>query len=373
MRASRRRLGILCLAAFVVAASEPTPAQQKGKPERALVPPPPFQGSLAQARALATDRNVPLLVVAIFEDEAWDPKVHHDQAGLTRELLAGRDLAEVLQRAIVVLGCNRPHELETIEVVSGETRSTVRRCPAYHTDSCTVHQHLFEDVYAAWNKDGSLVSPHVVQIAPSGEVTVLRDNGSTPTATELLHDLQKAQKAAGEGLTAEEHAKVQQLAATARAAVETGKQGSAWRAWNEMQPIAHASRYAEMARQGTAAALAALETARSQAQAEIDAGRAVPAYEALEALAKDWAGTPRERELAVRLRELEMDKQHRAAIHAFKREREAEALVAEIEALLASGDKRRASAKLRGLLKAYADCPASERARQRWPELAGGQ
>jgi hypothetical protein len=373
MRGSRRRLGVLCLAACAVAASEPAPAQQQPKPERALVPPPPYQGSLAEARALAADRNVPLLVVAIFEDDAWDPKVQHDQVGLTRDLLEGRDLAEVLQRALVVLGCNRPHELETIEVVSGETRTTVRRCPTYHTDSCTVHQHVFEAAYAAWNKDGALVSPHVVLIAPSGEVSVLRDNGSTPTATELLQDLQKAQKAAGEGLTAEEHTKVQQLAGTARAAVDTGKQGSAWRAWNEMQSIAHASRYAEMARQGSTAALAALETARTQAQAEIDAGRAVEGYKGLEALAKDWAGTPRERELAVRLRELEMDKQHRAAIQAFKREREAEGLAAEIEALVASGDKKRASAKLRGLLKAYADCQAAERARQRWPELTGGQ
>jgi hypothetical protein len=348
-------------------------AQQKGKPERALTPPPPFQGSLAEARALAADRNVPLLVVAIFEDDAWDPKVQHDQVGLIKDLLESRDLAGVLQRSIVLLGCNRPHELETVEVVSGETRTSVRRCPSYHTDSCTVHQHVFEAAYAAWNKDGELTSPHVVLIAPSGEVSVLRDNGSTPSAGDLLQELQKAQKSAGEGLSGEEHTKIQQLAGVARSAVDTGKQGSAWRAWSEMQSIAHASRYAEMARQGTAAALAALETSRAQAQAELDAGRAVEGYKILEALAKDWVGTPRERELTVRVRELEMDKQHRAAIQTFKREREAEGLAAEIEALVASGDKKRASAKLRGLLKAYADCAAAERARQRWPELAGGQ
>src|SRR5690349_16017282 len=103
MRESRRRLVVAWLAACAVAASGIAPAQQKGKPERALAPPPPYQGSLAEARALAADRNVPLLVVAIFEDDAWDPKVQHDQVGLTRDLLEGRDLAEVLQRAVVLL------------------------------------------------------------------------------------------------------------------------------------------------------------------------------------------------------------------------------------------------------------------------------
>src|SRR5262245_20555272 len=150
MRRRGRVVGASCLATCVLAVGSPALAQAR-KPERALTPPPPFQGSLAEARALAADRNVPLLVVAVFEDEAWDPKVQHDQVDLIHDLLEGRELADVLQRAVVVLGCNRPHELETIEVVSGETRTKVRRCPTYHTDSCTVHQHLFEAVYAAWN------------------------------------------------------------------------------------------------------------------------------------------------------------------------------------------------------------------------------
>jgi hypothetical protein len=373
MRGRGRGLAIACLAACALAGGEAARAAQGRKPERALVPPPPFQGSLAEARALAADRNVPLLVVAVFEDDGWDPKDHHDQAGLRRDLLAGRELAEVLQRAVVALGCNRPHELETVEVVSGEERSTVRRCPSHYTDSCTVHQRLFEEAYAAWNKDGTLVSPYVVLIPPAGELTVLRDNGSTPTAVELQQALEKAQKAAGQGLTAAEHGQVLQLSATARLAAQGSKHGAAWRAWNETQAIAHASRYAAESREGCAAALAALATARTQAQAELDAGRVLEAYVSFESLAAEWAGTPHERELGLRVRELEQDKQHRAAIQAYKREREAEALVAEIETLVASGDKRRASAKLRGLLTRYAECAATEKARQRWPELAGGK
>src|SRR5688572_19563374 len=310
MRGGSRALGVSLLCALAVV--EPAAgALQTRRPQRATAPPPPFQGTLAEARALAADRHVPLLFAAIFEDEGWDPKDHHDQVGLRRDVLAGSELAEVLQRSVVALGCNRPHQLEEVEVASGETKITVRRCPSYYTDSCTVHQRLFEDSYGAWNKDGELVSPYVVLIAPSGEVSVLRDNGSTPTAAELRESLEKAQKAAGQGLTAEEYTKVLQHQTAARAAVQEGKDGKAWSAWNEMLSIAHASRYAEMARQGSAAALTALEAARGLAQKELEAGKGVDAYRILADLAAEWAGTPHERELGLKLRELEQDKQHR--------------------------------------------------------------
>jgi hypothetical protein len=372
MRSARGWLGSVCLAACALAAAEPAAGQAR-KPERALAPPAPFQGALAEARALAAERNVPLVIAAIYEDDGWDPKDHHDQVGLRRDLLQGRELAEVLQRAVVALGCNRPHELETVQVGSGDAKTEVRRCPSYLTDSCSVHQRLFEDAYGAWNKDGELTSPYVVLIPPAGELTVLRNDGTTPSAAELQASVERAQKAAGQGLTADEHTRVLQLGVAARSAEQSDKRGAAWRAWNEMASIAHASRFAQDARGGCESALAALESSRAALQAELDAGRGVEAYRRLEALAAEWAGTPHERALAERARELEQDKQHRAAIQAFKREREADAIEAEVEALHASGDKRKAAAKLRGLLTRYADCPAATRARQRWPELAGGK
>lgn len=367
MRSARRRLGWVCVAACALAEPAESARRQARKAERVLAPPAPYQGSLADARALAKERNVPLVVAAVFEDDGWDPKDHHDQVGLRRDLLQGRVLAEVLQRAVVAVGCNRPHELETIEVASGGAKTQIRRCPSYLTDSCSVHQRLFEDAYATWNQDGELKSPYVVLIAPTGETTILRDDGSTPKAEELQAALDRAQQAAGQGLTSEEHTKVLQLAVAGRSAVQAGKQGSAWRAWSEMGSIAHASRFAEDARQGCEAALAALDSGRGEVLTDLEAGRGVEAYAKLEALAAEWAGTPHARGLAERAHELEQDKQHRASIQAFKREREADAIEGEVAALVANGDKRKASAKLRGLLSRYAECAAAERARQRWP------
>jgi len=152
--AAGRRVPILLACALAVLGLQGSaPAQgRRARDAPALMP---FQGSLSEARALAADRNVPLLVVTIYEDEAWDPKDHHDQVDMRRAVLEDRALASVLERAVVTLACNAVHEIEEVEVGQGDARRTVRRCSSYRTDSCAVHQRLFGDVYAAWNEDGS--------------------------------------------------------------------------------------------------------------------------------------------------------------------------------------------------------------------------
>ena len=340
--------------------------------KRELAPTTPFQGTLAEARSLAADRNVPLLCAVIYEDDAWDPQAHHDQVELREALLEDRELAAVLERAIVALGCNRIHPLETVEVGQGDQKRTVRRCPSFHTDSCSAHQRLFEDAYAAWNTDGALVSPHVVLLAPDGEISMRRSDGSSPTAKELRAAVDRAQKAAGPGLTAAEHSQVLGLCADGRTAAERKLPGSAWRAWNGVLAITQNTCFAQEARAGSDSALKTLETLRDEALAEVAQGRPVEGYRLLSDLLEAAAGTPLERDLGKLVRALEADKQHHDAIHAYKREREAEASMAEIEALLSAGDERRAGAKLRGMLRRYAGTAAATRARARWPELAGG-
>lgn len=344
-------------------------APQRG--EHDAPPVAPFQGGLSEARALAADRNVPLLVVVVYEDEDWNYDEDHDQIDLVRAVLGDEALGKVLQRAVVALGCNRVHEMETVEVGEGEAKRTVKRCPAYHTDSCKVHQQLFADGYAAWNDDGALVSPHVVLLLPSGEVAMQRVDGSSPKVKELVTAVERAQKAAGPGLTADEHARVKDLCKRGRDAVAGAHPGLAWHAWDEVLAITQGTRYGEEARQGNEAALAAMEAVRAGAREEVAAGRAVEGYRRLIELQAECDGTPIERELAKEVHALETDKAYREEIAAFKREREAAAMLVEVEDLLRAGEERRATLKLKALLRRYEGTKAATQARERWPELCG--
>jgi hypothetical protein len=363
-----RGSAILLAAALIGPIGATVGSAQSRRSARDAPPVVPFQGTLAEARSLASDRHVPLLVLVIYEDDAWDPKDHHDQVELIAAVQSDRDLAQPLERALVALACNRVHELETIEVGEGEARRTVKRCPSYHTDSCSVHQRLFEDAYVAWNTDGALVSPYVALLAPDGEIRMRRDDGSSPSGKELRAAIEKAQERAGLGLTAAEHARVLGLCADGRAAAQRKLHGNAWRAWDAVLGVTQNTRYAEEARAGSEAALAGMATVREQARGEVAAGHAVEGYRLLVELQEQAQGTPIERDLAKEVRALETDKAHREAIQAFKREREAAALLAEVETLFAAGDERRARAKLRGLLRRYRDTEAAAQARERWPD-----
>jgi hypothetical protein len=331
----------------------------------------PFQGRLAEATALAKERNVPLLTVAFFEDEAWTAKDHHDEDGLRRALLEEREWAQALERGLLVLASNRVHELETVVTEEQGQRLETKRCRFYRTPSCSVHQLLFEDVYSAYNEDGALVTPFILLQDPGGQVQQRWSDSHTPPRATLLAAFEAVRKKAGAGLNADEYRRILSATAGARSADQRGDAGAAWRAWAEVLSISQTTPHAEQARAAQPKALAALEAARAAAQSEVEAGRPVEGYKRLAALCEGAKQTPLERELAKSLRALESDKQHRAAIEAYKREVAAQALLDQAAELLGAGEERQARACVQQLLRKFADTPAAASARERYPGLIG--
>lgn len=334
-------------------------------------PPPvsPFDGRLGQARELSQERNVPLLVAAYYEDESWTAEGHHDEVGMRRELFERREWAQALERGVLVLACNRVHELETVRVERGDETLEVQRCKAYRTPDCATHQRLFEDVFAAWHDDGVLVTPFVLVLRPDGEIRQRWSDQKTPARDDLLAAVAAVRKAVGEGLSAAELQTARGLEADARQAAERGRDGDAWRAWQELLALNAATPGAARAREGIAAASARVEARRAAAREELAAGRAIPAWTALDALRQECAGLAVERELAGEVRAIEKDPAHKEAIRAHVHELEAAELLEEIDALVRAGESRKAKARCGKLLRSYADTRAAAEARERHAAL----
>lgn len=365
----RAGIGILSAGALALAAGAgPGLCPQKRGARAPEVPLQPFEGRLEEARELARARNVPLVEVWVFETEPWDPKVHHDIEGLRATLTADADLARRLERAVVVLACNRVHPSEEVEEGSGDARATRVRCSAYHTTGCTPHQRLFEEIFGGHNVDGVLRSPFVRVTRPDGEENARWDDGSTPSKDALLKGFELAAAAAGAGMTSAEHLEVRQLAASAEAAALAGRAGEAWRDWNALVAINADAPLGKRGLEQRTAALAVLEQRRTAARSALAAGQGVAAWELLHALAASSRGTPLERDVARELKKLESSKEHRAEIARRKQELAAEALVNEIDALLRAGDERGAKKRLQRLFKRYGETSAAATARERWPQ-----
>jgi hypothetical protein len=151
---------------FWIAAAPLVLPQGRAKPPA----PAPFEGRLAQARELALERNVPTLIATFFEGEDWSPQEHHDEVGLRRELFEEREWAANLERAILLLACNRVHARERVVVERDGKSLEVERCATFRSGDCASHQRLFEDVFGAWQDNGELRTPFVLVLRPDGSI-----------------------------------------------------------------------------------------------------------------------------------------------------------------------------------------------------------
>lgn len=340
-------------------------AQGRAKPPA----PAPFEGRLAQARELALERNVPILIATFYEGEDWSPKEHHDEVGLRRELFEDKEWAAQLERAILLLACNRVHERERVVVERDGQTVEVERCASMRSGDCASHQRLFEDVFGTWQDNGELRTPFVVVLRPDGTVENRWSDGHVPKREAILGALEAVRKAVGTGLDERELILVRSLEADARAAEARGVHGAAWRAWRALLETSQTTPASARARLGSAAAEQAVAQRRDAARAALDAGDAIAAWTALHGLVEECAQLPIQRELAAELRALENAPAHKAVLRAHARELEAAALLAEIDALVRQGDERKARARAAKLLRGLGDTRAAAEARARHPDL----
>lgn len=364
-------LGVQLLAPPTVLAPAEGPApealglvtQRGGKKKRAakaFVDLEPFVGDLAAARALARERNAPLLLHVVLEGEPQNDE-YRDQ------LLPDRDLIAVSHGAVVVITNNGDHGRARVkEEVEGET---VRRevCAKYRWfSSCADHRAAWDSAYNELaNEEGELRCPQTLIELPGGKAHWRYNDGNPPATKEVIAQLEAAQQAAGPGLTNEGLRRVRSLRKSARHAQDGKLWGEAWRDWAGVRELIAGGTYGEEAATALAEVEAAMDAELASFEARLVPGSAAEAYGDLVELAKGWSTTSREAQVRRLMKRAEKDKAIKEEVARKQLELEAEGLYAEYEALVREGDEKAAKKVLKKLQrKKYADTPAGKRARE---------
>ncbi|MEY2745768.1 MAG: hypothetical protein RL112_810 [Planctomycetota bacterium] len=356
---------IAALLAFAALAA-PTSAQKKPPVEAPSLA--PHVGDLDSARALAKERNAPLLIHMVLDGES-DNDAYRDK------LLADAELVKLSLQAVVVVANNGTHKKKSIEVKSEEKdgkpakREACESYPMY--DSCAKHQRNWNELYGLYKEDsGDLRCPQAILLLPDGKQHERWHDGTVPAADDIRGALAEAIKLAGPGLTLEQLEAVKKLAAEARA-TESSDDVATWRAWSGVLAVSARGKWADEAVAGRDAAFGRIQARTRQLQAQLAPGTVVAASRALRQLAKDLAGTPLEKEILQSLKKAESQKELKDELAKARLEEEADLLLKEAETAADLGDPKKAEKAARKLFaKKYRETGAARVGRERWPDLA---
>jgi hypothetical protein len=331
-------------AALALGAALTLPGSPLGAQRGKAAAPPlrPFLGSLEEARRRAAERNVPLLIHIVLEGEPQNDE-YRDR------ILPDAALRKLSERAVVIVSNNGEHGRTKVEeTVDGRTL-TRSACSVYpFFEDCNGHRQTWDPLYFEYHEpNGDMKCPQTVLLSPSGELAWRFNVSDPPPTGEVVNALQKAQKAAGPGLTNEELSRVKQLLTLARKAALEGDPAAAWRNWQAIAELLPSGLYGEEAKQGAQAAVTAMGAAVDAAEADLVPGKAAQGYARLLELDRTLAGTPLHKRVKEGLRKAERDKALQEEIAAYKLELEAQALLDEGLAELAGGDERKAERALR--------------------------
>ncbi len=360
----------LCAALPTLASTPATHSPQaKRGPARTAAELRPFEGSYDEALARAIERNVPLIAVAVAEENGKE--LDDDIRQFRDALFSTAALASASDLAVVLLTSNGVHPPKSIEVQEGESKTTRQVCSVYRTSSCQAHQKQFDRVYAEHNVEGELKNPSVFLVGVDRKVARAWNTGNVPEWSAVSAAQSELQKKLGEGLSETQFADVSALLPQGQSAEQNKQWGAAFTTWGKVLAITQGSKYAAQARQGQDRALAELDKALATARAGLEQPeQAVESYKALLALQREWSGTAREKDLGREVLAAEKHKLAKDAIAAYKRELEAETIWRQAEELMDAGNEKAAQAKLRQILRKFAGTPADKRVRERFPELA---
>lgn len=162
------------------------------KPAKEKKPPPSiawFDGSFEQAKAAAQERNVPLLIIFIQDNEEANDRIRAD-------LHQDPDFLQAVERCVNVLACDSVHE----QAASPGGRMS---CKVFPGIPCARHRQLAGEAFHAFAVEGSINTPMHVLLSPKGE-EVKRLYDVFPHE-DLLEPLRSMRRKLGKGLSAEEH------------------------------------------------------------------------------------------------------------------------------------------------------------------------
>jgi hypothetical protein len=336
------------------------PAAQASKAPARLEP---FSGRLEPALALAKERNVPVLIIAILEGEAQNDETR-------TKVLVDPALVAASPWTVTLVSNNGTHPQKSVEVlVNGKTEKR-SVCSAYGTPSCNEHRVHWDEIYNAYNENGELRCPQALVVMPDGKIFQRISPGDVPPVAKVVEAIEAARKSLGPGITDAQLAELKADVERARGLQKVGNHGAAWKAWNASLEILATGGRADEARRELAVCLAALQTARDKALAALQGPKPAEGYAQLVALREACEGIPLALEIARLIKDAESDPRTKGAIATYKREQAAEALWLEAMKLLDDKKEKPAERKVRQLLKKFRDTPAGERAAQRWPDWA---
>lgn len=323
-----------------------------------------FTGDFDMARASALERNAVIVIGVIQEGEE------------TNELFRTQvwqkpAFAEATRDTITMLVNDGKHPVTRITEEKEDGEKVTREvCSHYHTDSCQVHKRLWNVCYQEFNTDGDMRTPQLIVLSPDGsEFGRLIDDQNLKYNVATIQD---AQKKAGPSLSVKGLGLVKENRKVAMSHAEAGRHGAAWHSWQAVLAQTQASKWADEAREGAAAAEKGYDADVEDAQARLEQGDVIDGWSRLVAIGEAWAGSPKEKAHKKLVKKVEKDKRYKKVLEAHKKEVEAAAMWAEIEKLLRADDEKAAVKIARKLLRKYGETAAAEKARKEFPELVSG-
>lgn len=338
-------------------------------PAKVATPPPvlaPWKGKLADAKAAAKERNVPVLVHVILEAE-------QSNDGYRDKILPDPELVKVSVGALVLVANNGNHPSKRVDVVVDGEKTTREACSVYPTfDNCQQHRAAWDEIYLAYREEnGDLKCPQTVVLAPDGQEAGRINTSSVPEPSEITALVVAAIAKAGPGLTEDQLDVVKKSLDDGRRAASEKSWIDAWRAWSTVLALTQKSAYADEARKEEPKALAGMQQEFERIAALLVPGTAAKGYEELSKYGVEVAGTPLEKDVAARLKKADADKALQPELKAWRLSTEADALLREANVLTDGNETKKADKVIRKLLGArYAGTPAQETARKLWPDIA---
>lgn len=348
----------------------PKPGPKPKTPPPAAPAAPParlesFPGTLAAAKALALERNVPLLAHIVIDGEDANDRYR-------QTILPDAELIAASSRLVVVVANDKDHPPQAVEerAPDGTTRR-VELCSAYGTRGCGAHKAAWTELTVQFlEPDGLVRCPQLVIFTPDGKVLTRFKSGEPPAVGEVLASIKEAQATCGAGMTDAELAGARAKLAEAQGAASAKRWPAAVRGLQEVVKLGGKAPIAAQAREALPAAEKELRASFDAAAALLVPGTVAEGCRALDALRRECAGLSIEAQIAARLDAAAADKALRAEVAAWKLSVEADALLAEARAAQAT-DAKKARATARKLFqKRFAGTQAAQDARKEWPDVA---
>lgn len=366
----------LLLAAPPVEAQKPPkkePAKKDApKPEPAKSAEPalaPFLGRLEEAKALAKERNVPLLIHIVLEDEPSNDEYRN-------KVLPDKELIAASASAVVIVANNGTHAKKQIDEVQPDgSHARKEVCSIYGTPGCNAHQKCWAQLFREYSEEAGgerkMNCPQTIVLAPDGTVALRVNNGQPPPPEDVIAALKETQLKAGPGLDDAQLVEVKRLLAEGSNLMASKGWPDAVRTWQKLLAIAPKGRWADEANQSLPVALKELGAEVERIAALLVPGTAADGYRQMLDLQKACAGLAIEKDVAARVKKAETDKATRDEITAWKLEVEATAILAEAQKAADSGDEKKAQRVARRLFaKRFAATKAQASARKLWPDVA---